>query len=231
MPEQGSNYLQPTTLGEPPAARSHRAWSPLGRALAATGDHWTLMIVLQLAPGRMRLGRLQRSLPGVSTGVLERYVQQMVTLGLLTRTRFKEMPPRVELELTSQGRELLPVAGALARWGMRHMWSGPGEQERVGVEALLRVLPVLLEEQVELSDGCLELLVKHGEQPPDALIYQVREGRLSLEDAGDPPGARVEGDRSAWILALGPAADYTRLGFSGNTQLAKGILDALPGRE
>jgi DNA-binding HxlR family transcriptional regulator len=228
----GERDVPQTAVGEESAPRTHRAWSPLARALAATGDHWTLMIVLQLAPGRTRLSRLKRALPGVSTGVLERYVQQMVALGLLTRTRFKEMPPRVELELTSQGRELLPVAGALARWGMRHMWSVPGEREQVGVDALLRVLPVLLEEDTGLPEGFLEMIVTHNGQPPDSFVYRLQHGRLSLENrAKDPPISGVEGDRDAWIAALGPTADYTRLRFSGDAQLARRILDALPGRE
>jgi DNA-binding HxlR family transcriptional regulator len=229
---EGERDLQGSETGQGQPPRTHRAWSPLARALAATGDHWTLMIVLQLAPGRTRLSRLKRALPGVSTGVLERYVQQMVSLGLLTRTRFKEMPPRVELELTSQGRELLPVAGALARWGMRHMWSSPDDREQVGVDALLRVLPVLLEERPELSEGFLEMVVEHGEQPAEIFLYRVQRGRLSLEDrGGEPPVARVEGDRNAWVAALGPTADYGRLGFSGDAPLARMILDALPGRE
>jgi DNA-binding HxlR family transcriptional regulator len=56
-----------------------------------------------------------------SAGVLDRHLQQMVTLGLLLRRRFKEMPPRVEISLTEAGRELLPIADALARWGVKHM--------------------------------------------------------------------------------------------------------------
>ncbi|HEY4917927.1 MAG TPA: helix-turn-helix domain-containing protein [Solirubrobacteraceae bacterium] len=104
--------------------RADRTWTPLARALEATGDHWTLAIALALAPGRTRLTHLRERLPGISTGVLARGLTHMVGLGLVTRTRFKEKPPRVELELTDAGRELVPIAEALARWGMRHM-DGP----------------------------------------------------------------------------------------------------------
>jgi DNA-binding HxlR family transcriptional regulator len=55
----------------------------------------------------------------------------MVGLGLVTRTRFKEKPPRVELELTDAGRELVPIAEALARWGMRHADDPPGSPTAV----------------------------------------------------------------------------------------------------
>lgn len=210
--------------------RLHRAWTPLGNALAATGDHWTLMIVLQLAAGKMRLTSLQRALPGVSTGVLERYVAQMVTLGLVERHRFKEVPPRVELELTDVGRELLPIAGALARWGMRNLWSSPSERARVGLELLLRLLPVLLEEQTALPDGDLEAVVTHPD-PPCRVPFRIENGKLRPETCEESSeAARVLGDRQAWIAALGPAADYKGLKFAGDKTLALSILEALPDR-
>jgi DNA-binding HxlR family transcriptional regulator len=93
----------------------------LARALGAAGDRWTLLIALALARQPRRPVELRRLLPGeISAGVLDRHLQQMVALGLLLRTRFKEMPPRVELALTEIGRELLPSARALARWGATH---------------------------------------------------------------------------------------------------------------
>jgi DNA-binding HxlR family transcriptional regulator len=215
--------------------RSSRAWTPLARALVATGDRWTLTIVLQLpAHGSIRLTQLHKRLPGVSTGVLERYIQQMVKLGLLRRTRFKERPPRVELELTDAGRELLPIAGALARWGTRHLWSPPRAREQVDLDALLRLLPVLLEEVTDLPAGAVEAIVAPSD-PPLRRRYRVRNGRLCMDvraDAArrtDRRSASVRGDRDAWIAALGPVGDYGGLSFTGDERLAKHILDALPG--
>ncbi len=93
----------------------------LAKALNAIGDHWTLLIVLALVHDPQRPVELRRQLPGISASVLDRHLQQMVALGLLLRRRFKEMPPRVEVTLTDSGRELLPLARALARWGAQHM--------------------------------------------------------------------------------------------------------------
>jgi DNA-binding HxlR family transcriptional regulator len=170
---------------EPTGARARRrgqhAWTPQERAVAAVGDQWTLTIVLALAPGRMRLVQLQRLLPAVSTGVLERSIRRMDALGLLTRTRYRERPPRVELELTDAGRQLLPTTAALARWGMRHRWSAPDEHELVDLGALLRALPILLEERADLPDGSIELAVTgFASLPPFA--YRVERGRLRLLD-------------------------------------------------
>jgi DNA-binding HxlR family transcriptional regulator len=205
---------------------AHRQWTPLARALTAAGDHWTLLITLQLARGAMRLTTLQTRLPGISAGVLDRHLQRMVRLGLLLRRRLREMPPRVEFELTESGRELLPIVGALARWGMRHAWSEPRERERVDVEALLRLLPVLVED-TSLPGGALELRLA---RPGQTLrhLYDTHEGRLEpVEENRTPiPWSSVEGDEQAWIAALGPTCDYSRLRFTGEEQYAKRILDA-----
>jgi DNA-binding HxlR family transcriptional regulator len=214
--------------------RAHRSWTPLARALTATGDHWTLLIVLQLATGRARVGELQRSLPGVSTGALERCVQHMEALGLLTKARFREMPPRVELELTETGRELLPIAGALARWGMLHMWSQPHDCEGVNIESLLRLLPALLEDRAGFTAGRFQAVVEQPDLPADLVSFKVEHGRLRIDPAPEEqPQAhpdRVVGDSTAWVAALGPEADYRGLVFTGERALATSILDALPGR-
>jgi DNA-binding HxlR family transcriptional regulator len=216
--------------GEAPSARPHRQWTPLAHALTATGDQWTLVIALQLASGTMRLTRLRKRLPGISTGVLDRYLQQMVASGLLSRRRFREMPPRVEFELTEAGRGLLPIASALTRWGMRHAWSAPQERERVDVGTLLRLLPVLLEE-TSLPGGVVETVVEHSAQPVRHL-FDISGGRLTPIDGArlTIPWTRIEGAEKAWIAALGPACDYRSLRFTGDEQLALRILDALPGR-
>lgn len=216
--------------------RANRAWNPLARALMATGDRWTLMIVLALAPGTMRLTHLQRRLPGVSTGVLERYLQQMAALGLLTRTRYKEMPPRVEFELTETGRELVPIAEALARWGMRRMWSAPGQGERVSVDALLELLPSLLDNETDLTEGSIEVRVLDCD-PPIRHRFHLRAGRLE-PDGGNEDGSRaygirrtaMEGDQTAWVAALGPDADIAQLRVTGDKRLARRLLETLSGR-
>jgi DNA-binding HxlR family transcriptional regulator len=249
---EAGNQAAPT--GEVLHPRACTTWTPLARTLAATGDHWTLMIALALAPGRMRLTHLHRRLPGVSTGVLERYLQQMVAFGLVRRMRFKEMPPRVELELTGAGRELLPIAEALARWGMRHLWSAPHERERVDVDAMLRLLPALLEGETCLPEGSVEAIIATDTDPPVHRMYRTDGGRLRMiervanpddparEENGDadPPAIDpgpdrkstkktcLEGDDDAWIAALGPTGDYERLRITGDKRLAKRILDALP---
>ena len=63
-------------------------------------------------------------LPGISTEQLRSRLNRMVADGLLTRQRYREVPPRVDYELTERSRELMPVLGALARWGYDWTWTG-----------------------------------------------------------------------------------------------------------
>jgi len=169
----------------------------------------------------------------------------MVDQGLVNRSRFKEKPPRVELELTDAGRELVPIAEALASWGMRHLWSRPQERERVDVAALLRLLPSIVGSRAELPDGSLEAVLTDADAPA-RFRYRVRGGHLSIvegtgqpvttqEPNGEPPpppdrpSAGIYGDAEAWISALGPTGSDETLGITGNEPLARSVLAALPG--
>lgn len=223
---EGQRFGERRATPRPPA---HRQWTPLGRALTAMGDNWTLAIALELAPGRMRLGQLREHL-GVGSSVLDRYLQQMGAVGLVTRRRFREMPPRVEVELTAAGRELLPVAVELARWGMRRAWSAPEPDEHVDLPALLRLLPLLLDEVTGVGDGVLKLVVEDAGEPL-CVRLQSDGGRMHLlgeEAAEREPAARIAGPRSAWIAALGPRRDCSRLTVNGDHELAVRLLASVP---
>jgi DNA-binding HxlR family transcriptional regulator len=228
--ETGSTLLgMEHGLGTPLPVRAHRQWTPLARALSAVGDHWTLLIVLALSHDRLRLNILRNRLPGVSSGVLDHHLGQMVSLGLLSRERFREMPPRVEVQLTEPGRELLPIASALARWGMRHEWPTPEVPEHVQADAILRQLPALLEEVTGLPDGIVEAAIRPSDGDVGASHwFQISGGRLTAGDGASEATARVRGDQAAWVAALGPRGDYAGLHFTGKRSIAKRILDSLP---
>jgi DNA-binding HxlR family transcriptional regulator len=209
---------------------THRQWTPLAAGLAATGDRWTLLIVAALESGRVRLSRLRERLPGISTGVLDNHVRQMTELGLLSRRRFREMPPRVEVELTDAGRALLPIASALSRWGLRHMWSAPQSGQHVEVGVLLRMLPALLEEHDELPGGTIEAALVSAHERV-GYVFASEQGRLrAVAASGAAVTGTLEGDEQAWIAALGPAHDHSGLRFKGRRQLANHVLAALSER-
>jgi DNA-binding HxlR family transcriptional regulator len=218
-------------------ARAHRSWTPLAHALTATGDQWTLRIVLALGDETLRLSELQARLPGISVATLSRQVQHMNALGLLTRRRIREAPPRVLLALTGAGIELLPLAAELARWGMRNLWEVPAPGERLDASSLLEALPTLVEGLPGDLEGVLELVLtpaagrrgRAAAAPVSRHVFGVRGARLWAADEADRAAtARVEGSQAAWVAALGPARDRAALRFNGDQALAGRVLQALP---
>lgn len=104
-------------------------YCPDARAQDVAGDKWVLLIVRDLLDGPMRFVALQRRLPGISTEQLRTRLNTMVADGILTRTRYREVPPRVDYELTKKGRDLVPVIAAWAAWGLEHCADDPGADE------------------------------------------------------------------------------------------------------
>src|ERR671927_459578 len=149
----------------PPKRHPYDQWSPDARALDLVGDKWTLLIIRDLAPGPRRFVELQRTLPGISTEQLRSRLNRMVADGLLTRQRYREVPPRVDYELTERARDLLPVIAALAAWGFEWAWGPPQPDEAIDIGAIFRVAPGLLEPPAGL-EGTVELIVTGSDGEP-----------------------------------------------------------------
>jgi hypothetical protein len=146
----------------------------------------------------------------------------MVADGLLTRQRYREVPPRVDYELTERSRELAPVIGAIARWGYDWTWSAPRDDEEINIGAIFRSAPGLLNPPASLR-GTIAI----GCEDDKEWTISVGGGAVTISE---PPlegehDARVNGSVQAWIAALGPAADTSGLSFSGDRGLADGVLD------
>ena len=90
---------------------------PVETTLTLISDKWKVLILRDLMSGARRFGELKRSLGAVSQKVLTAQRRQMEDSGLLTRTVYPEVPPRVEYRLTDLGRSLKPVLDAMQSWG------------------------------------------------------------------------------------------------------------------
>jgi DNA-binding HxlR family transcriptional regulator len=85
------------------------------------GGKWKISIIWELASGQpKRLAELRRNIIGISEGVLIAQLKSLEHEGLVLRRPFPEVPPRVEYELSKQGRLLIPIIDGLERWGNRH---------------------------------------------------------------------------------------------------------------
>jgi DNA-binding HxlR family transcriptional regulator len=88
----------------------------LGRILDRIGDKWTIMVVGALSHGPMRFNTLQRTIPGVSHRMLTLTLRGLERDGLVKRTAFATIPPRVDYELTEAGHSLREPLLGLAMW-------------------------------------------------------------------------------------------------------------------
>ncbi|HWF25713.1 MAG TPA: winged helix-turn-helix transcriptional regulator, partial [Solirubrobacteraceae bacterium] len=167
--------------------------------------------------------------PGISTEQLRSRLNRMVADGMLTRQRFREVPPRVDYELTERARELLPVLGELARWGYEWSWSSPRENELVDIGAIIRLSPGLVRPPHQLA-GTVELLVTEAGADHGTLSYllTVAGGEVTLAERADADAtAGVTGTEEAWIRAFAPGGSRDELQIRGDKNLAGSVLDSL----
>lgn len=90
---------------------------PVETTLTLIGDKWKVLILRDLLPGKKRFGELKKSIGSVSQKVLTAQLRDMEANGLLTRTVYAEVPPRVEYALTDLGKSLKPILDAMWNWG------------------------------------------------------------------------------------------------------------------
>ena len=90
---------------------------PAETTLTLIGDKWKVLILRDLMPGTKRFGELKKSIGSVSQKVLTAQLRDMENNGLLTRTVYPEVPPRVEYSLTELGRSLKPILDSMWNWG------------------------------------------------------------------------------------------------------------------
>src|SRR4029450_7680883 len=105
---------------------SERARAQLHRALRLLSGKWKGEILWQLVDGKLRFGQLRPAIPDVTQHMLTTQLRDLESEGLVKRTVFPEVPPRVEYEMTPAARALRPVFDAVCRWANAHARPEPG---------------------------------------------------------------------------------------------------------
>ena len=88
--------------------------------LSRVGDKWSVFVVSRLGDGPKRFNELRREIGGISQRMLTLTLRGLERDGLITRTVFPTVPPRVDYELTALGRDLLNPVSALGAWAIRN---------------------------------------------------------------------------------------------------------------
>lgn len=92
----------------------------VSEVLARVGDKWTVLVVSTLGDGPKRFNELRRALGSISQRMLTLTLRALERDGLVSRTVFATIPPRVDYELTSLGRSLLEPVSELGLWARRN---------------------------------------------------------------------------------------------------------------
>ena len=91
---------------------------PVATTVGLIGNKWKLLILRDVLDGAKRFGELRKSLMGISQKVLTDNLRSMEEDGLLIRTVFPEVPPRVEYSLSELGETMRPIMKQMEEWGL-----------------------------------------------------------------------------------------------------------------
>jgi DNA-binding HxlR family transcriptional regulator len=111
--QEGTSVI-PSNLHEPEDCRA------ASEVLARVGDKWTVLVVWTLGDGPKRFNELRKALGSISQRMLTLTLRALERDGLVTRTVFASVPPRVDYELTKLGRSLLLPVSELGLWARKN---------------------------------------------------------------------------------------------------------------
>ncbi len=120
-----SNMINQTSMKTrtEPKARNGNCDALRGEVRNALGlltGKWKLEILFLLGQRLHRFGELRRAIPGITQHMLTTTLRELEKDGLVSRTAYPEVPPRVEYEMTSKARRLTPVFDAILKWAGRN---------------------------------------------------------------------------------------------------------------
>ena len=104
----------------PPSAHPESDCRGVASVLARVGDKWSVLVIMLLGDGPRRFNELKRMIGGISQRMLTLTLRGLERDGLVTRTVFPTIPPRVDYELTDLGRGLQQPVRELGQWAMDH---------------------------------------------------------------------------------------------------------------
>ena len=112
----------PSTLADvTPNPHLPGACQDVSTILSRIGDKWTVLVVMMLADGPRRFNELKRSIGGVSQRMLTLTLRGLERDGMVTRTIYPTIPPKVEYQLTDLGHSLRVPVDALGNWAFEHL--------------------------------------------------------------------------------------------------------------
>jgi DNA-binding HxlR family transcriptional regulator len=125
--------MKPENTGVPalqPRAHEGADCRAVASVLSRVGDKWSVFVIMMLIDGPRRFNELKRAIGGISQRMLTLTLRGLEREGLVTRTVFPTVPPRVDYELTDLGRGLAEPVKALGQWAFEHRPEIEGAREK-----------------------------------------------------------------------------------------------------
>ncbi len=129
--QEGTSML-PSNLHVPEDCRA------VSEVLSRVGDKWTILVVSELGNGPRRFNEMRRALGSISQRMLTLTLRGLERDGLVTRTVFATVPPRVDYELTKLGRSLLEPVSGIGLWARQHRTAIEAARQRFDSAATAR---------------------------------------------------------------------------------------------
>ena len=107
---------------------------PVATTVQLIGSKWKLLILRNLLARPWRFNELRKSLEGISQKVLTDSLRSMEEDGLVTRTVYPEVPPRVEYSVSPLGESMRPIIQAMEQWGAQYKAAKAREQQGLSAE-------------------------------------------------------------------------------------------------
>jgi len=89
-------------------------------AVCKMGGRWKLLILCKLEDGKLRFGEINKIIDGITERMLTLQLRELEKDGLVKRTVYAQVPPKVDYELTQIAKDLIPIWSQLSKWGARH---------------------------------------------------------------------------------------------------------------
>jgi len=92
---------------------------PVEATLEVIGGKWKGVVLFHLLQGKRRFGELRKIVPDVTQRVLTKQLRELESAGVISRTVYPQVPPKVEYDLTEFGTTLKPIILAMEKWGTK----------------------------------------------------------------------------------------------------------------
>ncbi|GAB4350749.1 MAG: helix-turn-helix domain-containing protein [Flammeovirgaceae bacterium] len=94
---------------------------PVTATMQIIGGRWKPIIIYCLSGGKKRFGQIGAMIPSISKKILTEQLKELENDGLILRTAYNEIPPKVEYSLTEKGESLLPILKEMSEWGKKYV--------------------------------------------------------------------------------------------------------------